>query len=47
MPNTLTHHFVTDGYLATLASIHGGKLATFDRQLTRAFLGTLLIEAGE
>lgn len=37
MPNTLTHNFVTDGYLATLASIRGGKLATLDRQLARAF----------
>ena len=35
--NTLTHHAVTDGYLATLAALHGGKLATFDKQLTRAF----------
>jgi toxin-antitoxin system PIN domain toxin len=37
MPNTLTHNFVTDGYLATLASVHGGKLATLDRQLAKAF----------
>ena len=36
-PNILTHGFVTDGYLATLAAFHGGKLATFDRPLARAF----------
>jgi toxin-antitoxin system PIN domain toxin len=37
LPNTLTHHLVTDGYLATLAASHGGKLATLDRQLARTF----------
>src|SRR5580700_1819370 len=33
MANTLTHRSVTDGYLATLASIRDHKLATLDRQL--------------
>ena len=34
---TLTHKLVTDGYLATVAALHGGKLATFDRQCVAAF----------
>jgi toxin-antitoxin system PIN domain toxin len=34
---TLTHGLVTDGYLATVAAFHGGKLATFDRQLVKTF----------
>jgi toxin-antitoxin system PIN domain toxin len=37
IPNTLTHGLVTDGYLATVAAVHGGKVATFDRQLSRTF----------
>jgi predicted nucleic acid-binding protein len=37
IPNMLTHGFVTDGYLATVAAVHGGKVATFDRQLSRTF----------
>jgi toxin-antitoxin system PIN domain toxin len=37
LPNTLTHKFVTDGYLVTVACLHGGKLATLDKQLARAF----------
>lgn len=43
MPNTTTHLSVTDGYLATLALIHGGRLATLDRQLLRAFDNVVLI----
>jgi predicted nucleic acid-binding protein len=37
VPNILTHGLVTDGYLATVAAFHGGKLATFDKQLARTF----------
>ena len=37
LKNTLTHGMVTDGYLATVAAFHGGKLATFDKQLSRVF----------
>jgi toxin-antitoxin system PIN domain toxin len=44
MPDTLTHQLVTDAYLATLALIHGGKLATFDRQLARIFPDAMLIQ---
>ena len=44
MPDTLTHQLVTDGYLATLAAIHGGTLATFDRQLARIFPHAKLIQ---
>lgn len=43
MPHTTTHWSVTDGYLATLALIHGGRLATLDRQLHRAFDNVALI----
>jgi hypothetical protein len=43
MPNTLTHNFVTDGYLATLVIIHGGKLATLDQQLARTFRSAILV----
>ena len=43
LAEVLTHNFVTDCYLATLAGIHGGKLATLDRQLARAFPQTILI----
>jgi toxin-antitoxin system PIN domain toxin len=42
--DTLTHQLVTDGYLATLVVIHGGKFATFDRQLARIFPNTILIQ---
>jgi len=37
IPGALTHGLVTDGYLASVAAFHGGKLATFDKQLARAF----------
>ena len=37
VPNTLTHNLVTDGFLATLAVSHDGKLATLDKQLVRTF----------
>ena len=37
IPSMLTHGLVTDGYLATVAAFHGGKLATCDRQLARMF----------
>lgn len=37
MPTLLTHGLVTDGYLATLATLHDGKLATLDRQVARLF----------
>jgi hypothetical protein len=43
MPNTTTHLSVTDGYLATLAMIHGGRLATLDKQLLRVFDSAVLI----
>lgn len=33
----LTHNHVTDGYLLGLAAGHGGKLATLDDALARAF----------
>jgi len=46
IPNALTHGLVTDGYLATVAEFHGGKLATFDRQLTRTF-GDLAVLIGK
>lgn len=37
LPAILTHNFVTDGFLASVAAVHGGKLATFDRSLARLF----------
>jgi uncharacterized protein len=43
MPDTLTHNFVTDGYLATLATMHEGKLATLDQQLARTFRDAVLV----
>ena len=43
VPNTLTHGAVTDGYLATVASHHGGKLATLDRSLTKLFGGVAVL----
>ena len=43
MPTTLTHGAVTDGYLATLAMIHGGRLATLDPQLSRSFDGVVMV----
>lgn len=33
----LTHGLVTDGFLAGVAGFSGGRLATFDRALSRAF----------
>lgn len=45
-PNTFTHGAVTDGYLATVASFNGGKLATLDRQLTQHF-GPMSVLVGE
>ncbi|HEY4989057.1 MAG TPA: TA system VapC family ribonuclease toxin [Opitutaceae bacterium] len=45
LPSILTHGGVTDGYLATVAAFHGGKLATFDRQLARTF-GPLAVLVG-
>jgi hypothetical protein len=46
VPNTLTHGLVTDGYLATVAAFHGGKLATLDKQLARTF-GDLAVLVGK
>ncbi|HEY0687120.1 MAG TPA: TA system VapC family ribonuclease toxin [Steroidobacter sp.] len=43
MPNTSTHLSVTDGYLATLALIHGGRLATLDTQLPRVYDSAVLV----
>jgi uncharacterized protein len=43
MPDTLTHNFVTDGYLVTLAVRHDAKLATLDQQLARTFPQALLV----
>jgi toxin-antitoxin system PIN domain toxin len=37
VPRTLTHGMVTDGFLAGVAGSNGGKLATFDKALARAF----------
>ena len=37
VPEILTHGMVTDGFLAGLAKINGGRLATFDKALARAF----------
>lgn len=34
---------ITDAYLATLAMVHGGKLATLDTQLARAFEGVVMV----
>jgi toxin-antitoxin system PIN domain toxin len=42
LPNT-THLSVTEGYLATLVLIHGGRLATLDRQLIRVFDSAVLV----
>jgi toxin-antitoxin system PIN domain toxin len=42
MPN-MSRMSVTDAYLATLASIHGGKLATLDQQLARALDGIVVV----
>jgi len=46
VPNTLTHGAVTDGYLATVASCHGGKLATLDRSLAKLFGGVAVLVGG-
>jgi toxin-antitoxin system PIN domain toxin len=43
LPNTLTHGAVTDGYLATVASYNGGKLATLDRALSKLFSSMTVI----
>lgn len=43
MPRTSNHQSVTDGYLATLALIHGGRLATLDKQLLRVFDNVVLV----
>lgn len=43
MPNTLTHHLVTDAYLVTLASIRNLRLATLDQKLVAAFPEVTLI----
>lgn len=43
LPNTVAYGSVTDAYLATMALIHDGKLATLDRQLAKAFDGAVLI----
>ncbi len=37
LPAILTHKFVTDGFLVSVASANGGKLATFDRPLAKLF----------
>ena len=34
---------VTDAYLATLATIHAGKLATLDEQLAQAFDSVVMV----
>lgn len=42
----LTHSAVTDGYLAALAALHGGRLVTFDQQLAKNYpTATFLIQA--
>ena len=46
LPNTLTHGAVTDGYLATVASYNGGKLATLDRTLTKLFSTMTVLVGG-
>lgn len=43
VPHTLTHGGVTDGYLATVAAFHRGKLATLDKQLTQSFGGLAVL----
>ncbi|HEY3757672.1 MAG TPA: TA system VapC family ribonuclease toxin [Opitutaceae bacterium] len=37
VPKILTHGLVTDGFLAGIAKYNGGRLATFDKGLARAF----------
>lgn len=37
LPTILTHRFVTDGFLVSVASANDGKLATFDRPLAKLF----------
>ncbi|HZZ18111.1 MAG TPA: TA system VapC family ribonuclease toxin [Opitutaceae bacterium] len=37
IPRILTHGLVIDGYLATIAELNAGKVATFDRPFARAF----------
>jgi len=43
VPRTLAPGRVSNGYLATGASLHGLKLATFDRQLARTFSGNAIL----
>jgi len=45
LPSILTHKFTTDGFLASVASKNGGKLATFDRPLAKLFSGFVEIIA--
>lgn len=42
LPN-VTNVSVTEAYLATLAMIHGGKLATLDEQLAKAFDSVVVV----
>jgi toxin-antitoxin system PIN domain toxin len=42
----LTHGMVTDGFLAGIAAFNGGKLATFDRALVRAFSDSCILVGG-
>lgn len=42
LPN-VTNVSVTEAYLATLALIHGGKLATLDEQLAKAFDSVVVV----
>ncbi|WP_116812562.1 hypothetical protein [Steroidobacter cummioxidans] len=43
MANTSSHLAVTDGYLATLALIRGGRLVTLDKQLARMYDKVVLV----
>lgn len=45
LPAILTHKFVTDGFLVSVASANGGKLATFDRPLAKLFADAVEIIA--
>jgi hypothetical protein len=46
VPNILTHGLDTNGYVATVAGFHNGKLDAFARQLTRTF-GPLAVLVGK
>ena len=37
LPSVLTHNFVTDAFLISIATANGGKLATLDKPLTNLF----------